>query len=118
METQQDLLMSSKVIEGIQRPLGSVTELMRSHCKVVFDNANEGGSYIHNRRRDEYCKIYDRPGIFIVPVWVKMRHSIDEPNECFDNSNEEADDRTGEGLNEGDRPPHHSRFPGLPNTNA
>ena len=75
METQRDLLMSFKVIEGIQRPLGSVTELVRNHCKVIFHNENEGGSYIYNRRRDEYYKIYARNLIFVVPVKFYTVHA-------------------------------------------
>ena len=54
MGTTHDFMMNFKVIEGIRRPLGSITELGNNRCQVVFDDENEGGSYIFNQRRNEY----------------------------------------------------------------
>ena len=53
-----DLMMSFKVVEGLTKPLGSAAEMVRNDCRVVFDAEATGGSYVYNRRRNEYYKIF------------------------------------------------------------
>ena len=50
LEILDELMMNFKCLDGIQRPLGSVSELVRNHCRVVFDGVDAGGSYIFSRK--------------------------------------------------------------------
>ena len=72
VETIDDLMMNFKVIEGLTKPLGSITEMVRNDCRVVFDGEATCGSYVYNRRRNEYCKIFLKNGIYLMPVWVRI----------------------------------------------
>ena len=57
-EITKDLTMNVKVIQGLSKALGAVSEMVANHCRVVFDAESKGGSYMWNRSRCEYYKVF------------------------------------------------------------
>ena len=88
VETVRDLTMNVKVIKGLSKALGAVSEMVGNGCRVVFDAEAIGGSYIWNRKRNEYYKIFHHNGIYILPVWVRIPNRADEGEEETRNSQE------------------------------
>ena len=77
-ETVKDLTMNVKVIKGLSKALGAVSEMVANNCRVVFDSESKGGSYIWNRNRDEYYKVFPHNGIYTMPVWVRIPANFDD----------------------------------------
>ena len=44
LEIPDELMMNFKCLDELQQPLGSVSELVRNNCRVVFDGVDAGGS--------------------------------------------------------------------------
>ena len=88
-ETVKDLTMNVKVIKGLSKALGAVSEMVANNCRVVFDSESKGGSYIWNRNRNEYYKVFPHNGIYTIPVWVRIPANFDddEKNSGEDPSN-------------------------------
>ena len=59
--------MKFKVLD-VKRMIASVSELTKSGHRVVFDTS---GSYIQNKRTGRYIKVFERNGVYEVPMWVK-----------------------------------------------
>ena len=78
IENVQDLTMNVKVIKGLSKALGAVSEMVANNCRVVFDSESKGGSYIWNRNRDEYYKVFPHNGIYTMPVWVRIPANFDD----------------------------------------
>ena len=77
-ETTKDLNMNVKVIQGLSKALGAVSDMVANDCRVVFDAESKGGSYIWNRKRGEYYKVFPHNGIYVMPVWVRIPGSTDD----------------------------------------
>ena len=69
--------MNVKVIKGLSKALGAVSEMVANNCQVVFDSEANGGSYIWNRNRGEYYKMFPHNGIYTIPVWVRIPEDFD-----------------------------------------
>ena len=70
--------MNVKVIKGLSKALGAVSEMVANNCRVVFDSESKGGSYIWNRNRDEYYKVFPHNGIYTIPVWVRIPANFED----------------------------------------
>ena len=79
-ETVKDLTMNVKVIKGLSKALGAVSEMVANNCRVVFDSESKGGSYIWNRNRNEYYKVFPHNGIYTILVWVRIPANFDDEN--------------------------------------
>ena len=88
-ETVKDLIRNVKVIKGLSKALGAVSEMVANNCRVVFDSESKGGSYICNRNRYEYYNVFPHNGIYTMPVWVRIpaNFDVDEKNSGEDPSN-------------------------------
>ena len=80
--------MNFKVIKGLSKALGAVPEMVGNGCRMVFDDEAIGGSYIWNRNKHEYYKIFHHNGIYIMLVWVRIPDSADNDEEETTNSQE------------------------------
>ena len=95
IETVKDLTMNVKVIKGLSKALGAVSEMVANNCRVVFDSESKGGSYIWNRNRDEYYKVFPHNGIYTMPVWVRIPANFDD-----DEKNSGEDPSSFQGLSQ------------------
>ena len=86
--------MNVKVIKGLSKALGAVSEMVSNNCRVVFDSEAKGGSYIWNRNRDEYYKVFPHNGIYTIPVWVRIPTNVYDEN----NSGEDPSSFRGQSL--------------------
>ena len=95
IETVKDLTVNVKVIKGLSKALGAVSEMVANNCRVVFDSESKGGSYIWNRNRDEYYKLFPHNGIYMMPVWVRIPSNFDD-----DEKNSSEDPSSVQGLSQ------------------
>ena len=58
-------------VMDIKRVIAAVSRLVKSGHKVVFDDEREGGSYIYNKKTRKYIKMYERNGVYEVPIWIR-----------------------------------------------
>ena len=63
--------MRFKVLK-IKRMIASVSMLVKSGHRVVFDD-DKYGSYIYHKKTGKYIQMYERGGVYVVPMWVKRR---------------------------------------------
>ena len=56
---------------GVKRMIAAVSKLVSNGHRVVFDSEAQGGSYIMNKRTGRTHKIFERNGVYEVPIWVK-----------------------------------------------
>ena len=61
-------LVNLKVLRPLHKSLFAVSELIKS-CETVFDLDQYG----ENRKTGNKIQIYQRNGVFIVPVWFKAK---------------------------------------------
>ena len=78
IETVKDLTMNVKVIKGLSKALGAVSEMVANNCRGVFDSESKGGCFIWNRNRNEYYKVFPHNGIYTIPVWVRIPANFDD----------------------------------------
>ena len=64
-------LVNVKVLPALHKALFAVSDLVKS-SKVVFDNEDNGGSYMENRSTKSRIRIYLRNGVYVMPVWFKV----------------------------------------------
>ena len=57
-------------VMDIRRALGSVSRMVHANHRVVFDSEENGGSYILDRNANCKHKVYERNGVYILPVWL------------------------------------------------
>ena len=58
----------------VTKALGSVSKMVQSGHRVVFDSAENGeGSYIQNRATGNKTYLREENGVFVLDVWVKPR---------------------------------------------
>eukprot|EP00973_Karenia_brevis_P021533 2959621-Karenia_brevis.AAC.1 len=56
----------------VTKPLGSVSKMVKTGHKVVFDDPDSGeGSYIQNKVTGRKTYLRHENGIFMLDVWVK-----------------------------------------------
>ena len=58
-------------VMDIKRVIAAVSRFVKSGHKVVFDDEKDGGSYILNKKTKKYYKMYERNGIYEVPIWIR-----------------------------------------------
>ena len=73
--------MNVKVIQGLSKVRAAVSDMVENGCRVVFDSEATGGSYIWNRKRNEYYKVFHHNGIYILPVWERIPEGDEECDE-------------------------------------
>ena len=54
----------------VTRPLASVNQMIKQHCRVIFDGPDGEGSYILHKPSGDKHKLFLKGGIFILPVRV------------------------------------------------
>ena len=60
----------SFLVMDVTRPLASVSQMIKQHCRVIFDGPEGEGSYILHKPSGDKHKLFLKGGIFILPVWV------------------------------------------------
>ena len=50
----------------------SVSECTRAGNRIVFD---KDFSYIHNAQNNTYKRIYEKGGVFVLPLWIERGES-------------------------------------------
>ena len=55
----------------VKRPIVAVSKIVAAGNHVVFAPENEGGSYIYVAETGEYKKVYQRNGVYEIPLWIK-----------------------------------------------
>ena len=60
----------SFLVMDVTRPLASVSQMIKQHCRVIFDGPDGEGSYILHKPSGDKHKLFLKGGIFILPVWV------------------------------------------------
>jgi hypothetical protein len=59
-----------KVLIPLKKALLAVSKMLQS-CRVVFDLEEHGGSYAEQRKTGAKFKIYERKGVFVLPMWIR-----------------------------------------------
>jgi hypothetical protein len=54
-------------VMDVRRPIASVSRMVRSGHKVVFDDL----SYIQNKTTGEKIRIFERNGVYTLPAWLE-----------------------------------------------
>ena len=62
--------MRFKVLD-IKRMIIAVSAIVKTGHRVVFDEESEGGSYVQNKQTGRYYKIWERNGVYELPIWVR-----------------------------------------------
>ena len=58
-------------VGDINRPLSSVSQMVRNGYRIWFDTEERGGSGCYSYATDTTTKIYERDGIFVLPAWIR-----------------------------------------------
>jgi hypothetical protein len=56
----------------VPRGMVSVSECVRAGNRIVFD---KDFSYIHNAQNNTYKRIYEKGGVFVLPLWIERGDS-------------------------------------------
>jgi hypothetical protein len=60
-------------IAKITRPLMSVSEMVKKHYRVVFD---DDGSYIENKRTGEWVDVRQEGSLYYLDLWVEVPEEL------------------------------------------
>ena len=66
-------------VGDINRPLSSVSQIVRGGHRVWFDTEERGGSGCYSYATKKTMKIYERDGIFVLPAWIRSGTSSSSP---------------------------------------
>ncbi len=66
-----DLHKMKFAVMDLQRIIVAVSRMVKAGNRVVFDSAENGGSYIYNKKSGRYHVIHERNGVYVVPIWIR-----------------------------------------------
>ena len=58
-------------VADVHRPLFAVSRMVHNGKRVIFDSEENGGSWVHDKARDKWIRLYERDGVYLMPVWIK-----------------------------------------------
>ena len=58
-------------VGGVSKALGAVSRMVGNGNRVVFDQPNEGGSYIENKNTGKIIQLRQHNGVYYLDVWYK-----------------------------------------------
>ena len=48
-----------------------MSRLLKRQLRVVFDSEDCGGSYVEDKVTGEWWPIFEKDGVFVLPVWIE-----------------------------------------------
>ena len=63
----------------INRPLSSVSKMVRGGHRIWFDTEERGGSGCYSYSTGKTLRLYERDGIYVLPAWIRSGISTSNP---------------------------------------